>query len=428
MADQEDIFTDEDESPTLPLNASHLLQLLAHLNGANPPQLILAPLHAFQQGASQQGAPQQGAPQQGAPQQDENLHAIQMLYEEDDVSDPEPEPESEPKRRRLNSPPIDYRYFQLNSLEEFYFSEEDGKNIISPIEVEPNRIIRNILSKMPILVKGRLIYLAKFMKQNELQDEHSRVLCTNMREQLCTAYVREYKLRWAFRNVLNRWRIHYMDKRYKKEIDPITLADPVKEVFVYDWSVRKKFVFDAKSLSQVMETSLLYHEGGFALPKYPRNPWTNLPFTYLQLLSIYHQLHTHGELRWAFQTLRQYNFSKSTWFMYHHSTITVSGIKNSIRLLDTGDARELLEDFIFSKMDELHIHTTNRIDHAYRQGMLRLPNHWYIERCKHLAIMHYEAHHFNRNKGNIINPMCKELFKKQHLFIRDLVEKGIIPR
>jgi hypothetical protein len=417
MADQEDLFSDDDESPPiLPLNTTQLLQLLVQLGGSVEVQLQ---------------APQaEPAPPTNPSQND--LHAIQMLYGEESETDIdeelEQEQEQEPKRRRLNSPPIDYRYFQLNSLEEFYFSEEDGKNIVLPLHVEPNRIIRNIISILPVSVKDRLLYLNKFMKQNELVDEHQRVLCTNMREQVCTAYVQEYKLRWAFRNVLNRWRIHYMDKRFKKEIDPITLADPVKEVFVYDWSVKKKFVFDAKALSQVMETNLLYHEGGFALPKCPRNPWTNLPFTYLQLVSIYHQLHAHGELRWAFQTLRQYNFNKTTWQLYHHSTITLYGIKNSIRLLDTADARDLLEDFIFSKMDELHLQSSSRIDTAYRQGLLRLPTHWYIERFKHLAIMHYEAYHFNRSKKHIINPMCKELFKKQHIFIKDLVEKGIIPQ
>lgn len=395
----------EEDPPNVPLDAAYLLQIIAHLHA--PPTLIIPA--------------------------NEDQHAIQLLLQADlEETDEESEEESEDEsddeplsKRQKRDEPME-NYIQLSTKEQLYFSKEDGKNIILPITVEPNRIIRCILSVLPISIEDRLLYLSKFRKETIITDDHNHVLFTDLRQQLGVAYLREYKLRWIFRRLLNRWRIRYMDKRFKKEVDPITLCEPIKEVFVYDWSVKKKFVFDAKALSQAMETNLLYHEGGFALPKYPRNPWTNLSFTYIQMLSIFYQLQSYGELGWAFQTLRQYNFNKRIWQMYHHSTITVTGIKNSIRLLDTADARDLLEDFILSKMDDLRITITNRITHAYRQGMLHLPNHWYLERCKHLAILHYEAHHFNRNKSGEINPMCKELFKKQYLFIRDLIEKRII--
>jgi hypothetical protein len=190
--------------------------------------------------------------------------------------------------------------------------------------------------------------------------------------------------------------------------------------------MKKKFVFEAKSISKIVESALLYYEGGFAMPKYPRNPWTNTEFNYLQLFSIYLQLHHHKELGWCLQTLRKYNFNKTTWNMYHHSTITMSAIKSSIRLLDSIDARELLEDFIFCKMDDLGIRTSNHIQRAYQQAIIHVPDHWYLQYFKQLACVHYEAQHFHRNRVTQINQKCLVVFKKQHVFLKDLVQRKII--
>jgi len=391
-------------------HAAYILQLLAHFT--NPPLVPLVPLAPVHMHV-------------------EDHEAIQMLLQEDEEESEESEEsdieimeEPEYKRRKLNDQPIDYYYCQLNTREEFYFSREDEKKLILPSE--SNLIIRNILGNAPHSIKDRLLYFAKFMKQGILYDDYQRILCVNVREELCRAYLREYKVRWAFRGLLNRWRIYVMNKRFKKEVDPITLSEPVQPVCVYDWTVKRKFEFEAKSISHLIESTLLYHEGGFSIPKYPRNPWTNLPFTYVQLLSIYHQLHSYGALGWCFHTLRQYNFSKSVWQMYHHSTITLTAIKSSIRLLESSDAKELLEDFICSKMEELDIRSTPRTVHAFRIAMANLPHHWFLEGCKRLAIQHFEAQHFNRSKAHVINPKFLDLFKKLHLFLRELRDKNLI--
>jgi hypothetical protein len=274
-------------------------------------------------------------------------------------------------------------------------------------------------------MKSRLFYLAKFMNEKSSYD-HDRLLYHHLSKQVSAAYIKEYRLRSLFRTFLHRWRIRRMDRRYTKEIDPITLSEPEKEVFVYDQRANKKFVFEAKSISHVVETAFLYHEGGFAIPHMPRNPWTNLEFSYAQLISIYYQLKHHNELGWCLHTLREYNFDKTMWHLYHHSTITMTAIKTSLRLLDSLDARELLEDFIFSKMEELEIHTTSSIQSAYRLAILKVPRHWYLEQCKQIAYLHYESQHFNRNRLQLINQKCKQLFKKQSIFLKDLVQQRVI--
>jgi len=343
------------------------------------------------------------------------------------------------KHARPNSPKekeIDYRTIELNTCLTLYFTEEDGHALLLNERAEPNRFVRNVISRLPHGVKDRMIYLARFMRndadyyadeENDAFDiEGKKKLLYNLRDQVVAAYIKEWRLRAVFRRVVHRLRIKKIDARSVEEVDPITLCAPEKPVTLYDWSAKKKFVFDAKSLATYIESKLLYNEGGFALPIYPSNPWTNVEFTSTQLISLYYQLAAQGELRWGLVTLHKYNFNKTLWHRYHHSALTMSAIKNSLIRLDSFDARELLLDFILSKVDELQFRSSNRLDQVYRIAIQKAPTHWYVEECKAIALIHYEAEHFGYNRVHTINQRCLKLFKKQKEFVKDMTDRGLL--
>jgi hypothetical protein len=339
-----------------------------------------------------------------------------------------------------------YKSLQLKSGNKYIFTEDDGKEILLTAEIEPNLFIRKLVSKIPETIKYRLEFLSNFINEemnevmyvdqietNEYIDSskqfNPKQLFTNLKEQLYTAYLKEVRLRRAFRNLLQRWRIRRIDRKAEEvgeEIDPITLMVPEKEVYLYDLEVGKRYTFDAKSLSSWIETKLLYSEGGFPMPMYPKNPWTNIDFTYYQLISIYNQLKEKGELKWGLVTFRKYNFNKHIWARYHNSALTLTAIRTSLRNLDSYDSREILEDFINLKMEELHIFSPNYVTNAYRQAILKVPNHWYLEEFKAVAFMHLESDHFNWNNDRIINDRCKKIFRKQEQFIDELIKANII--
>jgi len=320
----------------------------------------------------------------------------------------------------------DENYLQLSTGEEFYFTKnDDGKrNVITPEWIEPNQYVRKLLGRIPTPLQDRLRFLAKFQKETEIvYDNAENVRFENLRNQLQRAYLIERRLRFQMRRFLQRWRINRMDRLYEPIEDPITLSLPEKVVSVY---AVKKYEFDAKSLSTHIESQLMYHEDGFSMPMNPRNPWTNVEFTYSQLFSICVQLHHHTELKWAFQTLRQYNFDINKWKLYHSNTLTVKGIYQCIQRLDSNHSRELLEDFIFAKLEELDIPITSHMTHAYRQALKHLSTHWYIEKWKKLAYIHYEAHYFNRNMTHIILDRCEDLIEKQYLLYSELRKRNLI--
>lgn len=358
-------------------------------------------------------------------------HVRRVRPREDDTPQMEAQKtfRNEEGERTIRSASESYLYLKLKSGEELHFTEEDGKALLLNEVTEPNRLIRNIISKAPWKVSDRINYLGKFNtidNKNNTDSDSENSKERDLRDGVYKAYIRELRLRFLFKRVLINWRKNKMDRSCKKEIDPITLSEPEKEVYLYDWVNKKKFVFDAKSLATLIESKLMYHEYGFPVPMYPRNPRNNVEFTYNQLVSIYNQLQAQGELRWGLATLREYNFNKNRWHMYHKSALTINAIKASIHLLDTFDARELFSDFIFAKMDDLGLNYTVYTYNSYQIAISRIPTHWYLESLKSLAVIHYEASHFGRDRTSLINAACLKIFKKHNQFIRDLRAKNII--
>ena len=340
-----------------------------------------------------------------------------------------------------------YRYLELISGVTFHFSDDDGKDILTTPVQEPNIHIRKLLSRLPAGVRDRLEFLAIFQddSQNEvvgadLEETDELIvptpadldplahLFTNLREQFYTAYLREMRMRRAFRTLLQRWRIRRIHKKEHAMTDPITLSEPVKPITVYDFRSMARYVYDATSLAIWIESNLMYHEGGFALPMSPRNPWTNTDFTHTQLISIYNQLREHGELRWGLTTLRAYQFNKDRWRLFHSSALTLSAIRTSLTKLSSADERELLMDFIYAKMEALHIYTSPGIRTVYQKAILHVPHHWYLEAFKVVAYLHYEAEHFSQDRGRLIHNRCDHIFQRQDQFIGEIQGMGILFR
>ena len=351
-------------------------------------------------------------------------------FDDDDESPP-------PKRLRVSTNEVSY-FFRLSSGQEFYYTHEDIKPTLINEIIEPNPIVRIIIGNLPRSIQSRLYYLAKFRfdeveeEESDIEEDEHGEICIKYKPrqfdsvciQVFSAYMREMKLRAAFRRVWAMWRVYRANKTAQTDVDPITLCDPVNKVVLYE--TRKKYVFDATSLATWIESKLLYQEYGFALPMYPCNPWTNLEFTYMQMISIYYQLKTYGELRWGLITLKQHDFNKKIWSLYHKSALTMKAIKTNLWVLDNIESRELLEDFIFNMYDELHITISQPIINGFRAAIRRVPQHWYLEKWKALAFQHLEGEHFGQNRRISIIHASSLLVKKKELFFKELTQLGII--
>jgi hypothetical protein len=160
---------------------------------------------------------------------------------EDDEEPPEP------KRLRFSPSEINY-FFTLSSGEEFYYTEEDSKPTLINESIEPNPMVRMIIGNLPIGIKNRLNYLAKFrfdeMEEQESdieEDEDGEIITRykpkqfhNVCMQVFSAYMREMKLRAAFRRLWALWKTYRLHKVSCEDVDPITLSEPINKVVLYE--------------------------------------------------------------------------------------------------------------------------------------------------------------------------------------------------
>jgi hypothetical protein len=443
MDDNSDINSDENANQFLENWNEYLVSVFIGLPNTDIPSLLLHPSFApalppdspvFPPASASASASASSPPLTG-----------QVHYLENNESPTAKRHQIQPSVIRIPRKITCYRYLKLRSGVTFHFSDDDGKDILTTPVQEPNLFIRKLLSRIPRGVRDRLTFLSQFSDNHDATVEEvdwketdeliiptavdldpTAYLFTDLREQLFTAYLREMRMRRAFRSLLQRWRLRRIDKKEHTRTDPITLVEPIKSVMIYDVPRMARFEYDARSLAAWIESNLMYYEGGFALPRFPRNPWTNLEFTERQLLSIYEQLRTHGELRWGLTTLRAYQFHLSRWKLFHHSALTLSAVRKSLTRLDSADARDLLEDFIFAKMEDLHIYTSPSIRQVYRTAIRHAPTHWYLEEFKAVAYLHYEAEHFQQDRRRMIHNRCDRIFDKQDLFISDIQRMSIL--
>ena len=77
-------------------------------------------------------------------------------------------------------------------------------------------------------------------------------------------------------------------------------------------------------------------------------------------------------------------------------------------------------------MEELHHPVTRHVVEVYQTAMQKVPNHWYIEKYKYAAMIHFESEHFGENRSRHINSYCFQLFQKQSLFFKELQSMNII--
>ena len=77
-------------------------------------------------------------------------------------------------------------------------------------------------------------------------------------------------------------------------------------------------------------------------------------------------------------------------------------------------------------MEELRFQVTRYVTDNYLDAMARVPHHWYLEKWKYLAMVHYEGAHFGEDRTRYVNSCSFKLFRKQNQFFNELRSMNII--
>ena len=202
----------------------------------------------------------------------------------------------------------------------------------------------------------------------------------------------EMRVRWAMRRLLHRFRLRRIDKTTPDSpMDPITFSPIETPITVYDMTKKHKFVFDAKTLVKHVTHCLFQQERMMPNPKAPFNVITNCPFTYAQLMSITNQVIARGIPTGYLLPYREYGFNIKVWDTYMASALLVAAIKEEIFDHNSFEGREMLVDFMSSRLGELRILVLPEFEDLLSDAIEWFPGHSVVQTLRSLCVRHYEA-------------------------------------
>jgi hypothetical protein len=207
-------------------------------------------------------------------------------------------------------------------------------------------------------------------------------------ETVLRSYVKKIRtLRAPLRRFLHVWRSSRL--RCINTEDVVTMEPPKDPVYIVDWSSGSKSVFEASTLMRDITQRLLHHDGFFDCIQHPRNPYTNLPLTQSQKISVWNQLaRSKTPASSAFTGFRQCRWILLRFVMEYNIQLQLHAFRTTMRTPTHQDYRERLSDFIQFSYEQEDIDYPGYI---ISKALLEVPNHPLLKLWASLCTRYYEA-------------------------------------
>lgn len=216
---------------------------------------------------------------------------------------------------------------------------------------------------------------------------------------------KEMRLRFWFRSLLAAWRYKRAERRNGAApfMDPVTL-DPIRvPIEMMDYRAKRLFVFEASALNKVVRQALLFQLYSVADPQMPKNPYTNLPFTYGQFVGIHQALQKAGCLSQEFHMWRTLQFNLKRFKSYMDPWLYMRAQREELYDLRSEDGQELLADFIVDCLDDLGRLPNPQLEALVRDAVKMFPGHEMLCRMRVLCLRQIEGDLFQKqNRRGIL--------------------------
>ncbi len=150
-----------------------------------------------------------------------------------------------------------------------------------------------------------------------------------------------------FRFQMKRLVLHYLQRKSKlmNDADPITMEPPAQAVSLYAPNVKSIYQFEAQSLANHWTILLLAHDDFFVEPRFPTNPFTNLPVDILSLKNAIASLRKHGHLNWILESFASCKFNPTKWEVQFDLPLRIEAIRSTLKDKESRDRLDYLVDF-----------------------------------------------------------------------------------
>jgi hypothetical protein len=196
--------------------------------------------------------------------------------------------------------------------------------------------------------------------------------------------VKNQKLRWKFKHFVSLWRL----KRMKKvnDTDFVTMSNIEKPVSIAIFSTNSIYTFEAFSILREIHKKLLHHDGQIPSPMFPRNPYTNETFTFLQMIQLHKQCKEKGQSIWSLELFAKYNYNINLFLQHERKVLRINAIKSLLANLSDWQGHDLLLNFIESQHEEHEIPFQKLV---YGWSIHHIPDEERIRKWKLLCSEYY---------------------------------------
>ena len=250
-------------------------------------------------------------------------------------------------------------------------------------------IVYTHLKDFPRGLTQRNEYMKKFFPMNGQPTDLEISLATSRKKSAAirVAVNLIQKSRHLFRTLLHHMRSKHLDKA--NDLDLLTMEFPKKPVYIIDWSARKSYVFEAQTLMKDITLRITNHDGFFEYSQPPRNPFTNLPLTQSQMISVWNSISDAGIIvSSAFSLFRKAAYDINTFTLENASFLRLHALRATMKQSDAYDYLDRMTDFINFAYESESIDC--KIN-AFRLVMREYPNHPLIIKWRDLCYRYYSA-------------------------------------
>ena len=214
------------------------------------------------------------------------------------------------------------------------------------------------------------------------------------------------RARNLFRKLLHHIRVRRLTVANVDDI--VTIEPPKKLVELVDWKSNQKYRFEAATLMRDITCRLLTHDGFFEDPQEPRNPFTNIPFTQSQMISVWNSISQAGiPVSVAFTAFRLARYDMAKFALYNSILLKMNAHKHTMKDTKCYSYRERMVDFIsFCYNEEILPCNTS----AFTYCIMYYGSHNQLQRWATLCYNFYEAEILYSNDPDILRQKKDAIF------------------
>lgn len=230
-------------------------------------------------------------------------------------------------------------------------------------------------------------------------------------------------LRNTFKTFLHFYRFRKLKQSNKKDI--VTGETPKYPIWIVDWKQGQKWLFEAKTLMSDITFRLQHHDGFFEMPLPPRNPYTNIPLTLTQNISIWLQFSFSSLLppSTSFCAFRSVKWYLPSFQLVNSTYLQKIALKETMNDYTSYDFQDRMIDFIryvfndqdhYSYPEQSFIHAVeNHMDEPY---MIEWKKYCYLFWLA--PILHKgNSKEVQLQQHGVVNIATSELVPKKHIVV-----------